>query len=180
MLDKLMGGNNINIIEEDCELEKIKKYSLFDYVNQISSSSQRITVQNNYSEFLVNRMLSGNIDCILATGLANRIKFLDKQSHFDFLQKSITTKTKRYSKKVEQSLDELELILLAILLSKYWECSTREALINLSFCSKPVRLSYVKKFQGILDDFFNNNTSYLLRNYSKEEISISIEKMKGY
>ena len=181
MLDKLMGGNNISISQDKTE-EKHKKssYSLFDYVNKISSSYDRIQVENNYSEFMVNRLLSQNVDCILATGFANRTKFLDKQSHFDFLQRSITTKTKRYSKKVDNSLSELEDILLAILLSKKWECSVREAIINLSFSSKDEKINYIKKYQRILDEFFEFNSSYYLTPYNKEQIKTAIENLKGY
>lgn len=185
MLDKFgIGGNDIINVSEKDHLEasslpkQDKKYSLFDYIKFISETNDKIDVQNNYSEFMINRMLSNHIDCILYIGFANRSKFLNKQSHFDYLQNSIKTKTKRYSKKQEHEFSELENILLAILLSKKWVCSIREALLNLSFCSNNEKKEYIKKYKSILDTYFDNNTSYLLNNYTKEQIKNTIEKMK--
>lgn len=190
MLDKFgIGGNDVvittfldNTSVESSEKNKKSKISLtlFDYIKKISETNDRIDVQNNYSEFMVNRLLSNHIDCILFTGLANRKKFINKQSHFDYLQNSITSKTKRFSKKQDQNFSEIEDILLAMLLSKKWECSTREAMINLSFCDKNDKIKYIKPYQNILEDFFSNNSSYLLNNYTKDQINESILKMKEY
>lgn len=189
MLDKFgIGGNNViitcsdnNQIESSEKNKKSKiSLTLFDYIRKISETNEKTDVQSNYSEFMVNRFLSNHIDCILFTGLANRKKFINKQSHFDFLQNSITTKTKRFSKKQNQDFSEIEDILLAILLSKKWECSTREAIINLSFCNKNDKIKYIKHYQNILEDFISNNSSYLLNNYTNEEIKFVIEKMRNY
>lgn len=182
MLDKLMGGNNIIVpeIDEEQSLPKQKKIGLFEYVNQISSNSIPIIVDNGYSEFMVNKMLSEYIDCILVIGLANRAKFLDKQSHFNFLQKSITTKTKRFSKKSSCNQEELQNILLAILLSKKWECSVREAINNIHILTESEKRGYFLKYKSVLDiNFFEQNKSYFLRNYTKNEIESMLKTMNN-
>ena len=176
MLADLIGGNNI-IVPDEVKEQKVKsnKLGLFDYTNAIGNSNTRIEVDNGYSEFMVNRTLGTNIDCILAVGLANRHKFLDKQSHFDFLQNSIKTKTKRYTKKVDEDLSELKIILLAIFLSNKWKCSINSALKNLNFISANEIEQMFIKYKQVMFNYFIENDQISSFNLSKLYKKQSVE-----
>lgn len=181
MLKDLIGGNDIEIInlEENINISKKEpQLKLFDYVKLISETNLKTDVQKGYSPFMVNRIFSDFIDCVLVIGKANRTSFLNDQSHFDFLQKSITTKTKRYSKKSNSTLEEVDNLIIALMLSKKWKCSVREALLNLQFLTDVEKLQQIKGFVNILDDYVELNKTYQFSIFNKSQIEESIKRLK--
>lgn len=86
---------------------------LFDILNNITNGKQPIINEDNekdYNPYMINRFLSGSMDCVLYANEMNQRHFLDKKIQFDYLFHSIR-KTKRFSKflKAETS-EDLELV----------------------------------------------------------------------
>lgn len=172
MLEKLMGGNNIKVPEiEDSTIPKTPKIKLFDYVKQISSSNTPIEVDSGYSEFMINRIFSEFIDCVLVVGQANRTKFLDSQSHFNFLQKSITTKTNRFNKKqMTDNTGPIKFILLSLLFSYKGEITLRESMMNLSFLTEDEISTLILKNKNYFRVVYEKTNVKELSKFNKSEI----------
>jgi hypothetical protein len=73
---------------------------LKDWLNSINFTKENLmedpSVKKDYAPFIINRCLSGHIDCILYTNEMNMYHFLDKDMQYSFYLNSLRKK-KRFS-----------------------------------------------------------------------------------
>ncbi len=76
-------------------------YELKDWLNSINQTKKNImdedpSSEKEYAPYIINRCLSGHIDCILFSNEMNKYSFLPKKMQYDFFINIVRTK-KRYS-----------------------------------------------------------------------------------
>ena len=74
---------------------------LKDWLNSINQTKKNLidedsSVEKEYSPYIINRCLSGHLDCILFVNEMNQYHFLPKKIQYDFLLNSLRTK-KRFA-----------------------------------------------------------------------------------
>ena len=77
------------------------KYELTDWLNSINQTKKNImdedvSSEKEYAPYIINRCLSGHIDCLMYVNEMNRYHFLPKKLQYDFFINSLRTK-KRFS-----------------------------------------------------------------------------------
>jgi Bacteriophage clamp loader A subunit len=77
------------------------KYELTDWLNSINQTKKNImdedtSSEKQYAPYIINRCLSGYIDCLMYANEMNRYHFLPKKLQYDFFINSLRTK-KRFS-----------------------------------------------------------------------------------
>jgi hypothetical protein len=77
---------------------------LFDYVNAISYSKERLPL-DGYNSFMVNRALGNFQDCVLLANEMNHLSLLDNELKFDFFINTVRKK-KRFSKWPKRTKDD--------------------------------------------------------------------------
>ena len=74
---------------------------LKDWLNSINFTKENLieedpSVKKDYSPYIINRCLSGNLDCIMFTNEMNKYSFLDKDMQYSFYLNTLR-KRKRFS-----------------------------------------------------------------------------------
>ena len=74
---------------------------LKDWLNSINFTKENLieedpSVKKDYSPYIINRCLSGNLDCILFVNEMNKYSFLDKDMQYSFYLNTLRKK-KRFS-----------------------------------------------------------------------------------
>jgi hypothetical protein len=115
---------------------------LKDWLNSIYFSKKNLLEEidnpNQYPAFIVNRMLSGNIDTALFASELNERFTMDKDMQYKFLLYAVP-KRKRFSNYLKKnSLEDLELV------KSYYGYNTEKALDALRLLSKE-QLDYIRE-----------------------------------
>lgn len=115
---------------------------LKDWLNSIYFSKKNLLEEidnsNQYPAFIVNRMLSGNIDTTLFASELNERFTMDKDMQYKFLLYAVP-KRKRFSNYLKKNkLEDLELV------KSYYGYNTEKALDALRLLSKE-QLVYIKE-----------------------------------
>jgi hypothetical protein len=115
---------------------------LKDWLKSIYSSKQDLLKDldnaNQYPAFIVNRMLSGNIDTALFANELNERYTMDKDMQYKFLLYAIPSK-KRYTPYLKKSkLEDLDVI------KQYYGYNTEKALDALKLLTTE-EIDYIKK-----------------------------------
>lgn len=81
---------------------------LKDWLNSINQTKKHLidedpSLEKEYSPYIINRCLSGHIECILYVNEMNQYHFLPKKMQYDFLINSLR-KRKRYSPWIKKEL----------------------------------------------------------------------------
>ena len=76
-------------------------YELKDWLNSINQNKKNImnddpSSEKDYAPYIINRCLSGHIDCLMYANEMNKYNFLPKRLQYDFFINIVRTK-KRYS-----------------------------------------------------------------------------------
>lgn len=104
------------------------------------------SMESDYNPYIINKVLSGNLDCILFANEMNKYNLLDKKLQYDFYLNSIK-KRKRYSPLVKkEELENIEYI------KKYYNYSDEKAKYALKLLSK-------KNIEYIKSKFYTGGTS---------------------
>ena len=74
---------------------------LKDWLNSINQTKKNLidedpSLEKDYSPYIINRWLSGHLDCVLFVNEMNQYHFLPKKIQYDFLLNSLRVK-KRFS-----------------------------------------------------------------------------------
>ena len=74
---------------------------LKDWLNSINYTKKNLidedhSIEREYSPYIINRCLSGHLDCVMFINEMNRYHFLPKKIQYDFLLNSLRTK-KRFA-----------------------------------------------------------------------------------
>ena len=74
---------------------------LKDWLNSINQTKKNLidedeSLEKEYSPYIINRCLSGHLDCVLFVNEMNQYHFLPKKIQYDFLLNSLRTK-KRFA-----------------------------------------------------------------------------------
>ena len=74
---------------------------LKDWLNSINQTKKNLidedpSLEREYSPYVINRCLSGHLDCIMFVNEMNKYHFLPKKIQYDFLLNSLRTK-KRFA-----------------------------------------------------------------------------------
>ena len=74
---------------------------LKDWLNSINQTKKNLidedpSMEKEYSPYIINRCLSGHLDCVMFVNEMNRYHFLPKKIQYDFLLNSLRTK-KRFA-----------------------------------------------------------------------------------
>ena len=74
---------------------------LKDWLNSINYTKKNLidedpSMEREYSPYIINRCLSGHLDCVMFINEMNRYHFLPKKIQYDFLLNSLRTK-KRFA-----------------------------------------------------------------------------------
>lgn len=124
-------------------LENIMEYELKDWLNSINLSKVDITEDDPnsikyYDPYIINRCLSGNLDCILFTNEMNMNSHLDKKLQYDFYLNSLR-KRKRFSPWLKKNkIEDFEYV------KKYYKYSDEKAYQALKILSKE-QLQFIKQ-----------------------------------
>jgi hypothetical protein len=117
-------------------------YELKDWLNSINFTKENLmedpSVKKDYSPFIINRCLSGHIDCILYTNEMNMYHFLDKDMQYSFYLNSLRKK-KRFSPWLRKDkVTDLECI------KQYYGYSNEKASQALKILSKE-QIAFIKQ-----------------------------------
>jgi len=116
---------------------------LKDWLNSINSSKENLieqdpTLEKEYAPYIINRCLSGHIDCILFVNEINRYHFLSKKMQYDFLLNSLR-KRKRFSPWLRKDqIKDLDIV------KQYYGYSNEKAKQVLTILTKE-QLSFIRE-----------------------------------
>jgi len=116
---------------------------LKDWLNSINFTKEDITqddssVIKDYSPYIINRCLSGNLDCIMFVNEMNKYSFLDKDMQYSFYLNTLRKK-KRFSPWLRKDkVTDLEII------KQYYGYSNEKASQALKILT-PEQISYIKQ-----------------------------------
>jgi len=115
---------------------------LKDWLNSINFTKENLmedpSVKKEYAPFIINRCLSGHIDCILYTNEMNKYHFLDKDMQYSFYLNSLRKK-KRFSPWLRKDkVTDLECV------KKYYGYSNEKASQALKILSKE-QINFIKQ-----------------------------------
>ena len=112
---------------------------LKDWLNSINFTKEDISEEiKSYTPYIVNRCLSGHIDCILCANEMNRYHFLDKDMQYQFYLNSLR-KRKRFSPWIKKDkVEDLDIV------KQYYGYSNEKASQALRILSKQ-QLNYIKQ-----------------------------------
>jgi len=112
---------------------------LKDWLNSINFTKEDISEEiKSYPPYIVNRCLSGHIDCILFANEMNRYHFLDKDMQYQFYLNSLR-KRKRFSPWIKKDkIEDLDIV------KQYYGYSNEKASQALRILSKQ-QLNYIKQ-----------------------------------
>jgi hypothetical protein len=117
-------------------------YELKDWLNSINFTKENLmedpSVKKDYAPFIINRCLSGHIDCILFANEMNKYHFLDKDIQYSFYLNSLRKK-KRFSPWLRKDkVTDLECV------KKYYGYSNEKASQALKILSKE-QINFIKQ-----------------------------------
>ena len=112
---------------------------LKDWLNSINFTKEDLSEHiKEYPPYIINRCLSGHLDCILFANEMNRYHFLDKDMQFNFYI-NILRKRKRFSPWVrKEKVSDLEFV------KSYYGYNNEKASQALKILSKE-QLDYIKQ-----------------------------------
>ena len=116
---------------------------LKDWLNSINFNKQDLIEEDpseikNYPPYIINRCLSGHLDCIMFANEMNKYSFLDKDMQYSFYLNTLRKK-KRFSPWLRKDkVTDLEII------KQYYGYSNEKASNALKILT-PEQLSYIKQ-----------------------------------
>ena len=112
---------------------------LKDWLNAVNFTKEDLTEHiKEYPPYIVNRCLSGHLDCVLFANEMNKYHFLDKDMQFNFYI-NILRKRKRFSPWVrKEKVSDLEFV------KSYYGYNNEKASQALKILSKE-QLDYIKQ-----------------------------------
>jgi len=116
---------------------------LKDWLNSINFTKENLieedpSVKKDYSPYIINRCLSGNLDCILFVNEMNKYSFLDKDMQYSFYLNTLRKK-KRFSPWLRKDkVTDLEII------KQYYGYSNEKASNALKILT-PDQINYIKQ-----------------------------------
>ena len=116
---------------------------LKDWLNSINFTKKNLIEEDpseikDYAPYVINRCLSGNLDCILFANEMNRYSFLDKDMQYSFYLNTLRKK-KRFSPWLRKDkVTDLEII------KQYYGYSNEKASNALKILT-PEQISYIKQ-----------------------------------
>jgi hypothetical protein len=112
---------------------------LKDWLNAVNFTKEDLTEHiKEYPSYIVNRCLSGHLDCVLFANEMNKYHFLDKDMQFNFYI-NILRKRKRFSPWVrKEKVSDLEFV------KSYYGYNNEKASQALKILSKE-QLDYIKQ-----------------------------------
>lgn len=116
---------------------------LKDWLNSINFTKENLieedpSVKKDYSPYIINRCLSGNLDCILFVNEMNKYSFLDKDMQYSFYLNTLRKK-KRFSPWLRKDkVTDLEII------KQYYGYSNEKALNALKILT-PDQINFIKQ-----------------------------------
>ena len=122
------------------------KIELKDWLNSINQTKKNIMDEDassvkEYAPYIINRCLSGHIDCLMYANEMNKFSSLDKKLQYDFFI-NIIRKKKRFSPWLKQEkIKDLEIV------KSYYGYSNEKAKQALNILTK-TQLDFIKsKFE---------------------------------
>jgi len=119
---------------------------LKDWLNSINYTKKNLidedpSMEREYSPYIINRCLSGHLDCVMFINEMNRYHFLPKKIQYDFLLNSLRTK-KRFAPWLRKDeIKDLELV------KRYYGYSNEKAKQALKILTKE-QLNFIRsKFE---------------------------------
>ena len=116
---------------------------LKDWLNSINFTKENLieedpSVKKDYSPYIINRCLSGNLDCILFVNEMNKYSFLDKDMQYSFYLNTLRKK-KRFSPWLRKDkVTDLEII------KQYYGYSNEKASNALKILT-PEQIKFIKQ-----------------------------------
>ena len=116
---------------------------LKDWLNSINFTKENLVEEDpdaikKYSPYIINRCLSGHLDCVLFANEMNKYSFLDKDMQYSFYLNSLRKK-KRFSPWLRKDkVTDLEII------KQYYGYSNEKASQALKILT-PEQISYIKQ-----------------------------------
>ncbi len=112
---------------------------LKDWLNSINFTKEDLSEEvQSYPPYIVNRCLSGHLDCVLFSNEMNKYSFLDKDMQYSFYLNSLR-KRKRFSPWIKKDkIQDLDIV------KQYYGYSNEKASQALRILSKE-QLDYIKK-----------------------------------
>ena len=116
---------------------------LKDWLNSINFTKKNLIEEDpseikDYAPYVINRCLSGNLDCILFTNEMNRYSFLDKDMQYSFYLNTLR-KRKRFSPWLRKDkVTDLEII------KQYYGYSNEKASNALKILT-PEQIKFIKQ-----------------------------------
>ena len=116
---------------------------LKDWLNSINFTKKNLIEEDpseikDYAPYVINRCLSGNLDCILFANEMNRYSFLDKDMQYSFYLNTLR-KRKRFSPWLRKDkVTDLEII------KQYYGYSNEKASNALKILT-PEQITYIKQ-----------------------------------
>ena len=112
---------------------------LKDWLNSINLTKEDLSENiSSYPPYIVNRCLSGHIDCVMFANEMNKYSFLQKDMQYSFYLNSLR-KRKRFSPWIRKdSIQDLECV------KEYYGYSNEKAFQALKILTKE-QLNYIKK-----------------------------------
>tara|TARA_R100001440_G_scaffold31287_2_gene49654 strand:- start:366 stop:752 length:387 start_codon:yes stop_codon:yes gene_type:complete len=118
-------------------------YELKDWLNSINLNKENLmetdpTSKKDYAPYIINRCLSGHLDCILFVNEMNKYHFLDKDLQYSFYLNTVR-KRKRFSPWLRKDkINDLDYV------KKYYGYSNQKALQVLKILSHE-QIDYIKQ-----------------------------------
>lgn len=119
---------------------------LKDWLNSINQTKKNLmnedpSSEKEYAPYIINRCLSGHIDCVMYANEMNKYNFLPKKLQYDFFINIVRTK-KRYSPWLnKEKIKDIDYV------KRYYGYNNEKALQALSILSKE-QLTFIKsKFE---------------------------------
>ena len=123
-------------------LLNLVKMELKDWLNSINFTKENLiddpTVVKDYPPYIINRCLSGHLDCVLFANEMNRYPNLDKDMQYSFYLNTLRKK-KRFSPWLrKEKVTDLEII------KQYYGYSNEKALQALKILT-PEQINFIKQ-----------------------------------
>ena len=119
------------------------EYELKDWLNSINFNKENLIEENtdsikNYPPYIINRCLSGHLDCVMFANEMNKYHFLDKDLQYSFYLNSLRKK-KRFSPWLRKDkVTDLECV------KQYYVYSNYKASEDLKILTKE-QINFIKK-----------------------------------
>ena len=118
-------------------------YELKDWLNSINLTKENLlendpTSKKSYPPYIINRCLSGHLDCVLLVNEMNKYHFIDKDLQYSFYLNTVR-KRKRFSPWLRKDkINDLDYV------KKYYGYSNQKALQVLKILSHE-QIDYIKQ-----------------------------------